>query len=325
MTRHQKSTQPDAPACKFQELLPEMDALLMAYLQNSRRRGLQESTIHLYNRIGKYFLHSVAQAGCNKPEELNAQNIGTACLNCGSDWYLSHIKTFLRYVFQAGYTDRDYSCLVPLFKRPQPYPSVYTPDEILRIENSIDQTTAHGKRDYAALLLATRLGIRSGDISSLTFDELDFKRNLIALTQHKTGTAIELPMIPDVKNALTGYIHSERADNESHYVFLRIVPPYTHISVQAIGKIVRMAIQRAGIEPGNRKSGAHAFRSSLASSMVNDDVPYEVVRKTLGHTDQNAIRAYARLDIERLREYALPVPEATGSFADFLEGRWHLS
>jgi hypothetical protein len=55
--------------------------------------------------------------------------------------------------------------------------------------------------------------------------------------------------------------------------------------------------------------------------MVNDGVPYEAVRKTLGHIDPNAISHYARLDIERLRFYALPVPEAAGAFADFLEGR----
>ena len=54
-------------------------------------------------------------------------------------------------------------------------------------------------------------------------------------------------------------------------------------------------------------------------------LPYEAVRKILGHTDQNAIRSYARLDMEQLRGYALPVMEATGIFAEFLEGRWSLS
>ena len=81
----------------------------------------------------------------------------------------------------------------------------------------------------------------------------------------------------------------------------------------------------AGIDPDGRKQGPHAFRSSLASPMVNDSIPYEVVRKTLWHTDQNAIRSYARLDLEQLRGYAIPVMEATGTFAAFLEGRYSLS
>lgn len=159
----------------------------------------------------------------------------------------------------------------------------------------------------------------------MTFKELDFDRNLILLTQNKTGVTIELPMIPDVKAALKQYLEEERACYDSPYVFLRIVPPYRNISVQAITKIARTAILSAGIDPAGRKQGAHAFRSSLASSMVNDNIPYESVRKTLGHTDPNAIRSYARLDVEQLRNYALPAIEATDVFAAFLEGRWPLS
>lgn len=64
-----------------------------------------------------------------------------------------------------------------------------------------------------------------------------------------------------------------------------------------------------------------SFRSSLASSMVNDNIPYDVVRKTLGHIDTNAIKSYARLDIEQLRAYELAVPKATDGFADFLAGK----
>lgn len=314
-----------ATPCRYQELLPEMDAFLAEYIEAGRKNGLQESTLHLHDKIGHYFLAAVTSTGCVKPEELNAGNIGTACLAISSKWYLSHIRTFLRYAYQSGHTDRDYSGIVPLFKRPQPYPSVYTTGEILKIESSIDQSSAHGKRDYAVLLLATRLGIRSGDISSMTFKTLDFERDLILLAQHKTGVVIELPMVPDVKSALKRYLQEERAAHDSPYVFLRLVPPYSHISVQAVNKIAKTAIEAAGIDPGGRKCGAHAFRSSLASSMVNDDIPYEVVRKTLGHTDQNAIRSYARLDTQQLRGYALPVPEATGAFAGFLEGRWSLS
>ena len=71
----------------------------------------------------------------------------------------------------------------------------------------------------------------------------------------------------------------------------------------------------------------HMYFSALflPTAMINDNIPYEAVRKILGHTDQNAIRSYARLDMEQLRGYALPVMEATGIFAEFLEGRWSLS
>lgn len=253
LTMRQQTKLNAAIPCRYQELLPEMDAFLAEYLEAGRRKGLQESTLHLHDKIGHYFLTAVTSTGCVRPEELNAGNIGTACLTISSKWYLSHNRTFLRYAYQSGYTDRDYSGIVPLFKRPQPYPSVYTTEEILKIENSIDQASPHGKRDYSALLLATRLGIRSGDISSMTFRALDFERNLILLAQHKTGVAIELPMIPDVKAALKRYLQEERAAHDSPYVFLRLIPPYSHISVQAVTKIAKTAIEASVIDPGNHK------------------------------------------------------------------------
>lgn len=199
---NQQTNENNSTSCSYQELNPEMDAFLQGYLEEGRRKGLQESTIHLHDKIGHYFLFAMTETGCLKPQEMNAQNVGIACLKISSRWYLSHIRTFLRYAYQSGNTDRDYSGIVPLFKIPQPYPSVYTAEEIQKIENSVDQSSPHGKRDYAALLLATRLGIRSGDISSMTLECLDFERNLIRLTQHKTGVFIEFPMVSDVKVAL---------------------------------------------------------------------------------------------------------------------------
>jgi hypothetical protein len=55
--------------------------------------------------------------------------------------------------------------------------------------------------------------------------------------------------------------------------------------------------------------------------MVNDGVPYEVARQTLGHRDKNAIQHYAKLDVKQLRLYALEPPTATGHFAEILSGR----
>ena len=77
----------------------------------------------------------------------------------------------------------------------------------------------------------------------------------------------------------------------------------------------------AGIDQDEKKHGQHELMSSLATSMVNDDIPTETIRKILGHTDPDAIKHYAKVDIKHLREYAIAAPAADGSFLDFLYGR----
>ena len=294
--------------------------LLEAYADHCRRNGLREGSVQLYWKLALRFLKGLEDAGVTGAADIGPHEVSCACLALKSNYYLSAIHTFLRFLAEEGYTQRDSSCIVPLFKRPQPMPPVYSEAEIRRIEAAVDRQGPHGKRDYAALLLATRLGIRGGDIATLTFEELDFKRNTICLTQQKTAAPLSLPMLPEIKAALLDYLEHERASSDSEYVFLSLKPPFSHISVQLLGKLTSAAIRSAGIVPGGRKCGPHAFRASLASSMVNDDVPYEVVRNTLGHTDVNAIKSYAKLDVERLRVYALAVPKATGYFAKILSG-----
>ena len=294
--------------------------LLEAYADHCRRNGLREGSVQLYWKLALRFLKGLEDAGVTGAADIGPHEVSCACLALKSNYYLSAIHTFLRFLAEEGYTQRDYSCIVPLFKRPQPMPPVYSEAEIRRIEAAVDRQGPHGKRDYAALLLATRLGIRGGDIATLTFEELDFKRNTICLTQQKTAVPLSLPMLPEIKAALLDYLEHERASSDSAYVFLSLKPPFSHISVYLLGKLTSTAIRSAGIVPGGRKCGPHAFRASLASSMVNDDVPYEVVRNTLGHTDVNAIKSYAKLDVERLRVYALAVPKATGYFAKILSG-----
>ena len=55
--------------------------------------------------------------------------------------------------------------------------------------------------------------------------------------------------------------------------------------------------------------------------MINNGLPYELVRQVMGHSSPDMLRHYATLDIDRLRLCALDAPPATGRFLDFLSGR----
>ena len=50
-------------------------------------------------------------------------------------------------------------------------------------------------------------------------------------------------------------------------------------------------------------------------------VPYDTVRKILGHSDADAIKHYVKTDIERLRCCAIDPPEPAGIFFELLDGR----
>lgn len=303
--------------------LPEgLNSLLCIHRQRCIDKGLRLSSVQTHERYCREFLLLLSEEGVSDSCGFTTAAISRACLRYSAQSCYSVIRLFLRYVFEEGKSDRDYSVVVPKFRSPQPMPSVYSEEELRKIEAAIDRNTLTGKRDYAIVLLTTRLGIRPGNIANMTIKELDFRTETLRFTQQKTGVPITLPMVPELKDALLDYMKNARESVFSEYVFLSRYPPHAHLSTTGIGDCIRRAIEAAKIAVGQRQWGPRAMRSSVASSMVNDSVPYEVVRRTLGHTGKNAIKSYARLDIEQLRLYSLEPPAATGKFAELLAGKW---
>jgi len=282
--------------------------------------GNKDITIESKKRFIRSFLRTCISFGCLDIQSLNPSYVTRACLAPENKDGLAVVRAFLKHLSIRGTTESDFSTLIPRYRRPIKLPAAYSEAEILRFEEAIDRKSAVGKRDYAMLLLATRLGMRSGDIAKLSLGELDFVHAKICFIQQKNGETLSLPMLPEVREALTDYINNARSKVDSNTVFLRHKAPYQGITTSALRFATSKYFGLAGIDISGKKHGPHTFRSSLASSMVNDNIPYEAVRAILGHTDPDAVKHYANLDLEKLRECAIEVPKPTGSFKTFLAG-----
>ena len=99
----------------------------------------------------------------------------------------------------------DYSTIIPHYTKPYVIPSVYSVEEIRAIEETIDTGTIIGKRDYAMILLASRMGMRSGDIARLRIEDVQNRTDL-DIIQEKTGNTLHLPLIREVKLAIDDYL-----------------------------------------------------------------------------------------------------------------------
>ena len=196
---------------------------------------------------------------------------------------------------------------------------MYSTSEIAAVEDSIDRSTPAGTRNYAIILLLSRYGIRSRDIAALSFENIDFINNRIHFIQQKTGDPWESELFPEVKDALQNYIQNVRPKIEGcSQIFMTLMIPYKPVNSLVIDTMVWEAFRQSGIDIAERRHGSRAFRSSIASNMINDNVSMEVVRRVLGHGTRHAIKHYAKIDIESMRLCPLPVPAPSGSFAELL-------
>ena len=303
------------------ELLPKnYELILNDFCTKCYEIGNKEITVKTKDSFLRRFLKDCIKLGCPCIQKLNVAHVMKACIRVKNKESWAIIREFLKFLATNGTTKTDMSTLVPHYKKPFKIPVTYSKKEILKFENIIDRTTNIGKRDYAMLLLATRLGMRSGDIVNIKFENLDFKNDKISFFQQKTGDELVLPLLPEIKKALENYILYGRPKVSTCNIFIRQNAPYEGITTSVLRFVTTKYFKLAGINITGKRHGLHVFRSSLASSMINDSVPYEAVRKILGHSNLKSINHYAKLNIEILRQCAIEVPKPSGKFKEFLQG-----
>lgn len=301
-------------------LSDEYKIIVDKYCEWCKDIGLAAGTLKLKRYAISWFFDELCRLECYSINQLEPSKIVMACSKITYHNLWGEIRAFLRYLVASEMTEVDYSTIVPHYSRPYVLPSVYSIDEIRLIENSVDTSTVMGKRDYAMILLASRMGMRSGDIVNLKIQDISENKNAINIIQEKTGNSLHLPIVEDVRIAIDDYLEV-RPDSNYEELFLNVYAPYHAVTTSTLRNALRNYISASGVNSGQRRRGPHVLRASLASSMVNDSVPYEAVRKVLGHSSNSAIKHYARIDTEKLRQYSLTPPEPTGRFLDFLNGR----
>lgn len=120
-------------------------------------------------------------------------------------------------------------------------------------------------------------------MANLRFSNIDWEKEIIRLTQVKTGNPLELPLLEDVGEAIINYLKNARPKTDSDHVFVRQVPPYTNFNPGAVGGLVRVHLQKSGIHHEGKKKDSHTLRHSLASRLLEHEIPLPVISEILGH------------------------------------------
>ena len=251
------------------------------YLKNS---GKTINDIRARMHLVARFLQSADKQGIGCLLELKPPHIYAAFQEAtDKDGFRKSVVSFLRYAFRHDLARVDFSAVVPTVTRHMPVPSVYTPEEVETLLASIDRTGQTGKRNYALVLIAARLGLRSCDIAALKFENILFDQDIIKIEQVKTKEPHVLPLLPEVRAALVDYIENERPTCDNDVVFLKTTKQRVGaMQPHSIYTIVSRAFETAQIESKGRKRGPHALRASLATALLDEGNGYPAIQKRLG-------------------------------------------
>lgn len=217
----------------------------------------------------------------------------------------SRLRSLLRYLAMRGLTDAGLADAVPRIAswRQAMVPRFPEPAAVDALLVSCDRSTVVGARDYAVLMLLSRLGLRAIEVSRLELSDVDWRAGEIEVDgkAHHRG---RLPLPVDVGEALVAYL---RVRGPAHQrLFMNVKAPPCPLEPSGVRSLVRHAYQRAGLDP----VGAHQLRHALASDLLRAGASLVAIGQVLRHQDLQSTAIYAKVDLERLRSVASPWPGA---------------
>jgi integrase/recombinase XerD len=274
-------------------------------------RGLVATTVRRCVKTARWFLATCEGVDTTPVQTLTALHVRAFVLQeCSSrkvgsaQLLVSELRCLMRFLFVSGRIAEDLSTVIPAVagQRGNSLPKGLDRSVVIKVLASCDRRTNTGKRDFAILTLLSRLGLRSGEVTGLSLDDVDWRAGEITIVG-KGNRKERVPLPVDVGETLVAYLR-RRPKSEHRNVFLRAQAPYVSITPSAINYVVRYACIRAGIPV----FGPHRLRHSLATDMLRAGATLVEVGQVLRHRSVETTAIYAKVDDAALRSLALPWP-----------------
>lgn len=271
------------PLAKPLNVQTPFDSILFGFVSILKESGYADSTIHTHERVIIRFLQFIRDDDVQFVQNICTAHITSFLLGITGhrgkvSYELGSLRTFFRYLYRNGLHQNDLTLFVPAsnkLKSREHLPTVWSNDDVQSILQCIDTGNPVGKRDYAMILLAIRLGLRGSDIKSLKFQDIDWDKETITMIQTKTKEPIALPLLEDVGMALIDYLKDSRPVSDQPYVFLALRAPCNPLSHDNhLHQVLNKYINRSGVTVTADKShGMHSMRHALASRLLKQGTP----------------------------------------------------
>jgi integrase/recombinase XerD len=286
-----------------------------AYLEEER--GVRESTIYHYAHRLNCFSTYLKRLGVASLSELSPALLASFVVDTapklsrtGRRDLCGELRVFLRFCYRERIIGEDLSAAVEM---PQIYRLANVPrsiswDEVRRMLAMVDRRTAHGRRDYAILLLLVTYGLRGDEVAKLTLDDIDWKRERLLVPERKAGHSTAYPLAGVVAEALIDYLRRGRPETPDRHLFFRALAPHQPISNGAVSSRVALYLHKAGVKV--HRPGAHTLRHTCVQRLVDAEFPFKTIGDYVGHRSPSSTQIYTKVALAALREVAMGDGEA---------------
>jgi len=219
------------------------------------------------------------------------------------------LRSFLRFLHVQGLIAAPLAQAIPAYStQREALPRALSADDLTRLLASCDRQGAAGRRDYAVLVVLSRLGLRANQVAGLRLDDIDWHHGEVVVHNGKGRREDRLPLPSDVGEALVDYLQRGRPEGAAtRTVFVRLFAPLVGLSPGGVTWVAYNACARADLP----QVGAHRLRHTTASAILRAGGSLTEVGQVLSHRRAATTAIYAKVDHASLTGLARPWPGST--------------
>lgn len=288
-------------------------------------RNLSAHTVRAYDSdVTQYLAWTAASSGTKiselAPAALDAQSVRdwVAALNRAGQARssvarkLSGARAFMRYLRREAVVDHDPTAAAVAPKLDRTIPVHLSEAEMTALLDSIDVTTALGRRDRAMFELFYASGLRLSELVGVNLEDLDLHARLVRVLG-KGGKERIVPLNPVAADAIRAWMRdragmtagAERADRRRRHDAPREDEPLFvnarggRITGRSVDRLLRRYVAqcstRMGISP-------HALRHSFATHLLQRGADLRGIQELLGHARLSTTERYTHVNTAQLQE-----------------------
>ena len=216
---------------------------------------------------------------------------------------LSGVRSFFRFLLLDGYRDDDPTELLESPQIGEHLPEVLTPEEVDRLEASIDLSKWEGHRNRAIIEVLFSCGLRVSELVNMKLSNLYIEDEFVRV-QGKGSKERLVPIsqkaIQELRYWFDDRNHMTIKPGEEDYVFLNRYGK--HLTRVMILIMIKRQAETAGIE---KTISPHTLRHSFATALLEGGADLRFIQVLLGHESIGTTEIYTHIDTSTLKREIL--------------------
>jgi len=215
------------------------------------------------------------------------------------------LRTLYQFLFDFGHLPTNPAdCLPELICRPADEQQYLTVKECFDFLDAFDRNTVDGNRNYVITALLWSTGLRSGELCSLTWRDIDIEEGTLLVRKGKSGRQRLLFLNHRILEDMQQY-HELAGGKDFDPVFASLTKNqhtkstgFKALSQSALVDMIRHHASRLAL---GKDISPKTFQHTFATDMLEAGVSLEDIKEMLGHDDETETCVYIHVTAEAAR------------------------